>query len=300
MFDPTYTDEWKRALEGEDDALIKHLAETEYPGTTLFQLEYFLMRQNKMLLQPNVEEGIKDRLLHGVGRAMFMRSQIRSFHKWIERQMFDLEALREFYQARAVIPVLGAGVSMAAGGPSWPKLVEELLLTALNPTRQKNIPIPKKGGGWYYLEAEKVRKFNKQQKTVASQALKSIQEGSTDIELLMKAAQMCADLFKEQFFSWVTPLLYMECATPSPIHSVIAELASSPDQKKPGWAAIINYCFDNLMGEAMQQQGRSYSVLTVKDGIGIQTVPVDQSVSTNIIHVHGYVPREIMRIDGSQ
>ena len=36
---------------------------------------------------------------------------------------------------------------MEAGGPSWPKLVEGLLLIALEPERQKEIPVPKRGGG---------------------------------------------------------------------------------------------------------------------------------------------------------
>jgi len=43
-----------------------------------------------------------------------------------------------------------------------------------------------------------------------------------------------------------------------------------------------------------------YSILTVKDGKGELSVTSDSDSYTEIIHVHGFVPREIMRIDGIQ
>jgi len=256
MFDPSYTDDWKRALEGEDDALFKHLHDTEYPGTVLFQLTFYLMRQNVRLLAcTNQNEA--DPLLRGVERALSARRQIRSFYDWIQRREFDLETLKELYRRRAVIPFLGAGTSMEAGGPSWPKLVEGLLLTALEPERQKKIPVPKRGGGWYFLEGDKDKfvHFSVQKEKHARKALEIIQSGTADTDLLMKAAQMCADLFQEQFFSWVTPLLYMDCKVPGSIYFVLAELSSSPGSPKPGWPSIVTYNFDNLMGEMFELQG---------------------------------------------
>jgi len=299
MFDPSYTDDWKRALEGEDDALFKHLVDTEYPGTVLFQLAFYLMRQN-IRLYACTNQGEAEPLLRGISRVRSVRRQIRSFYDWSQRRKFDLETLKEFYHGRAVMPFLGAGTSMEAGGPSWPKLVEGLLLTALEPERQKEIPVPKRGGGWYFLQGKKSLHFSAQKEKHARKALETIQSGGADTELLMNAAQMCADLFQEQFFSWVTPLLYMECKVPGSIYFALAELSSSPGSPRPGWSTIVTYNFDNLMGEMFELQGVPYSVLTVKDGKGKLSVTSDSDSYTEIIHVHGYVPREIMRIDGIQ
>src|SRR5438552_4007909 len=75
-------------------------------------------------------------------RILHVRRQLRSFHDWRERRRFDVEALREFRRGRAVLPVLGAGASMAAGCPGWAALVEQLLRVALEADRQRQVPVP--------------------------------------------------------------------------------------------------------------------------------------------------------------
>jgi hypothetical protein len=297
VFDPTLTEDWIQALEGRDDRRLKRLAETEYPGTTLFQLLHFAMRLDR-LTQGAGPLGEKARAIQ-VPRIASVRAQVRAFYGWPERRRFDLEALRELRRGNAVMPVLGAGASMAAGCPSWASLVEQLLATALDPERQRNVPVPKRGGGWYFINAGRAILFEGDDKQRAQQLLEQVRRAPQDTELLMTAAQLCADLFKEHFFSYVTPLLYLNAPAPGPVHRAVAQFAARPGSGRPGWAAVLTYNFDNLLGEALEQLGRPYSVLTVRNGQGIMSRP-SSAGATEIIHVHGYVPRELMRVDGVQ
>jgi len=70
MFDPTYTDEWKRALEEADDALLKKLTMTEYPGTVLFQIAHFIMRQN-YILHGKIDDKTTKQVTDAIGRALW-------------------------------------------------------------------------------------------------------------------------------------------------------------------------------------------------------------------------------------
>jgi hypothetical protein len=298
VFDPTLTDHWIQALDGGDEAELKRLAETEYPGTTLFHLAFFAMRLWKIMREATPAAAEQLRLLH-VPRIHAVRTQLRSFHDWPERRRFDVEALREFRRGNAVLPVVGAGASMAAGCPGWAALVEQLLQTALDSDRQRRVPVPKKGGGWYVVESRRVFTFGLEDERRARAALDQIRKKAANTELLMIGAQMCADLFKEDFFSYITPLLYLNVPDPGPVHLALARLAAAPGQSSPGWPGIVTYNFDNLLGEALERLGRPHSIVTVRNGDGIMTEHSGQR-STEIIHVHGFVARELMRIDGIQ
>ncbi len=296
MLNPEFSNEWAEALEGGNDALLKHLAESEYPGTTLFQLTHYFMRQNLRMQRMRDPTKLEDSD-RALARALAVRAQVRSFYDWNERKYFDLQALRELRQKSAVVPFLGAGVSIAAGGPSWPRLVEGLLLTGLDSKYQEHVPMPTRGGGWYFMQSSGAILFEGAARACANEQLNHIRDGSTDTDILMEGAQLCHDLFKEHFFSRITPLLYINCDTPGPIHKILAELALNSSAGTPGWGAIVTYNFDNLMGEAMDQLRRPYSIHMAKNNVLMYSAS-NNPVHTNIIHVHGYVPRELMRIEG--
>src|SRR5438067_13911392 len=87
MFDPTLTERWLKALDHADDPELKGLAETEYPGTTLFHLAFFAMR---------LHHGKKRDAPVQLARIANVRAQLRSSYGWAERRRFDIEALREW------------------------------------------------------------------------------------------------------------------------------------------------------------------------------------------------------------
>jgi len=265
---------------------------------TLFHLACFAMRLAKAMREAAPSNARLMGAQH-VGRIRFVRSQLRSFHDWRERRRFDVEALQEFRRSKAVLPVLGAGTSMAAGCPGWGALVEQLLLTAVEPDRQRQVPVPRRSGGWYLVQSRRVFRFDSDGERRARDLVGKIREDPTDTELLVTAAQMCADLFKEHFFSYVTPLLYLNATDPGPIHLGLARLAARRGQSDRGWAGIVTYNFDNLLGEALEQMDRPHSIMTVRNGQGVMTRHPG-GVGTEVIHVHGYAPRELMRIEGIQ
>lgn len=282
---------WWCALHECDDELIKHLVQTESPATVIFQIVRYIMEVHVHLVHEVNWEELKPK----IARAVSMRQQVRSWFSWLELRQIDLQVMRELYMSNALMVVLGAGATVDAGGPDWSNLVRQLLLTALEPERQARVPVPKRGGGWYFLEGEAVDRVDREGEQQARRCFAEIEKGTTDTELLKNAAQLCADLFQERLPQWLTAIIYESAPGPSEIHRAVAELARKPNEPDPGWVEILTYNFDNLMGEALEELRRPHMKWMMRDGRAYHTVP---QADTEIIHLHGYSPRELMDIRG--
>ena len=139
---------------------------------------------------------------------------------------------------------------MGAGAPSWSELVKLLLERTLeprgfksrepvpavdNPTQSPFELLPDGGlrvgtgdGTWRYeYRVREVKRYTAEQEALARNVLGDVQaKGSaTDVETLMKGAQVCYDLCGQELFLLVTGAIYSRASAPSKPHRAIAKLA---------------------------------------------------------------------------
>jgi len=118
---------WRAALFGKDDALLSQLAESEPPGVTHFEIGTYINGLYRMTQMP-FSQGHDVR--PDVERVLPTVRAIRQRLGWRQREL-DIGLMRWIRRASALSVVIGAGVTMAAGGPSWAELVRLLLKVAL-------------------------------------------------------------------------------------------------------------------------------------------------------------------------
>ena len=215
---------------------------------------------------------------------------------WLEQREYDLSVAQWIRRNSAMFAVLGAGVTMASGGPSWAELVVWLLEIAVE--RGNEIRVMEETERGAKARVDRVERLGATEEHQAKQILARIKDGSADNELLMQGAQICADLFKESLFQKVTARLYPgRKAAPSSIHRSVASLAHW--QKVPGlgaaagWAAIISYNFDCLMTDALESERVPYTLRFMRDRkIERHELRGDPSpdLSLPVIHLHGFTP----------
>src|SRR5262245_17826972 len=187
--------EWDSALREENADRLQELIRRETATESLHKLERHI---RQLYIMSELQPGSID-----PGRAARRIDQLSAFLPQLRRQIgaglqqreHDLRTLQWIRRNSALSVVLGAGATIDAGGPSWPELVEELLLIAINKGRQifDNV-----------VQPDRARRLGSGQEREARQILNEIKAGSTDTELLKRGAQLCADLFEESFFQHVT------------------------------------------------------------------------------------------------
>jgi len=203
-----------------------------------------------------------------------------------EQQARELATLRSIRQNGALSIVVGAGATIAAGGPSWPALVEWLLLVAIN-----------KGREIFYnmLRPEQAIRLSAGKETEVRQIRSQIEAGSNDTELLKRGAQLCADLFEETLFQLISVKLYPGARRePSRIHRSIANLAAHRTGVRPGLLSVINYNFDSLVNEALTEERVPYHCQFMANRKIEQFEPADNPPllpTLPVIHLHGFTPR---------
>lgn len=217
---------------------------------------------------------------------------------------------------------------MGAGAPSWAGLVRALLEITLDKGLEFHESVPAAdnppeppitflpdgtvrtgGSGTWRFEQRlaEVRHFTPEQEEEARAVLAVVRENgaSTDVEILMKGAQVCYELCGQHLFRLLTEILYMHAKEPSATHRAIAELAHAqevPDRGPgtfPGWDSIITYNFDSLMSEALAEQGIPHAAWGMK-GERLRGDPDEvarqETWHQAIFHVHGYTPRRFFMI----
>ncbi|HTS51817.1 MAG TPA: SIR2 family protein [Burkholderiales bacterium] len=316
---------WEKALNGGDSALLEHLALNDDPAAALLVLESYINGMYRGSLLPLSMP--KAEIESKVARALPFVDQIRTRLGWRVRD-FDLGLLRLMRQSSALSAVLGAGVSMGAGAPSWPDLVRLMLEETLDKGLALYEPVPaadnpaeppieflpdgtvRMGGtGTWRFEQRvgAVKRYTQEQEQIARGIVTEIKaKGSkTDVETLMRGAQVCYDLCGQELFRLLTGILYARAKEPSKTHRAIAELAHAQEvpgrgaDPLPGWDSIITYNIDALMSEALTEQKIPHAAWAMKgDSLGgdpdelARESPWHQAV----FHLHGYTPRRLFLI----
>jgi hypothetical protein len=312
--------EWVQALEGGNTSLLAQLAANDDPAAALLELETYIngiyRGSQHPLSIPRAE------ILAKVARVSPLVGEIRDRLGWRVRE-FDLALLRFIRRSSALSPVLGAGVSMGAGAPSWAKLVRLLLEETLERGLELRAPVPAAGnpdrppfetlpdgsirmggeGKWSFeFPVSEVKRYTADQESVARDVLREVRakRDATDVETLMLGAQVCYDLCGQELFRLLTGAIYSRAKAPSETHRTIARLAHAqrvPPRGPgwfPGWDAIITYNFDALMSEALAEQKVPHSAWGMRDN-ELCGDPDQLARSSDwhqpIFHLHGYTPR---------
>jgi hypothetical protein len=317
---------WQKALFGGDAKLLDQLSATDEPAAALFELETYINGRYRGTQHPLLSWPI-EQVRSEVSRILPYANDIRARLGWRVRE-FDLGLLRLIRRSSALSPVLGAGASMGAHGPSWSELVRlmleetldkglevyESVPTAHNPAEAPIEFLPdgtvRTGrSGTYRFEQRirEVKRYTPEQERTARDVLAEVKAkgSSTDVETLMKGAQVCYELYGQHLFRLLTELLYSRMKGPSETHRAIAELAHAqevPDRGPglfPGWDAIITYNFDSLMSEALTAEKVPHAAWAMR-GDELVGDP-DQLAQKSrwhqpVFHLHGYTPRRFFHI----
>jgi hypothetical protein len=296
---------WRAALFGKDDALLSQLAESEPPGITHFEIGTYINGLYRMTQMPFSQD---HDVRPDVERVLPTVRATRQRLGWRQREL-DIGLMRWIRRASALSVVIGAGVTMAAGGPSWAELVRLLLKVALEKGHEitQMVPTPDSTPehATYERQVIRVERFKPEAGEEARRVLALIEAWQADTEALMRGAQLCYDLFGQHLFTHITQILYSRALQTSPIHRAIAELAHAqhvPDRGPglfPGWDSIISYNFDDLMGEALTEQQVPHAAWAMRRGEIVgdpDELAKGSDWHQSIFHLHGYTPRRLFLI----
>lgn len=290
---------WKRE---EFQALLS----SEPPGVALFEVETYINGLYRAV-PPFADPGAVS------FKAQWISVQAELFRRnldWRQRDL-DLGLLRWIRRASCLSIVAGAGVTMAAGGPSWEELVRELLTLALERGHEITRMVPEPGNTpgrkSFKPKVVEIRHFDAASAKKAKAALSAIEDGEADTEILMEGAQVCYDLTGQHLFTDITQILYADDRKPGPVHRAIAKLAHPqyvPDRGGwfPGLHAIITYNFDDLLGEALDAEGLARVSLAMRgdeiagDPNELAREQGQDGLYQRIFHLHGYTPRRLFSI----
>jgi hypothetical protein len=277
-------DAWQRALIAADGTLLEMLALDDEPGAALFELATYVnapgLEARFDLVEPVV-------------------ARVRRELGWQQREV-DLGLMRWIRRSACLSVVLGAGATMAAGGPSWSKLVRVLLQSALEEGHQLTEDVVTEQTETSRTVERRtvgVEHFAPEAEEHARRVLAAIERhgASTDVDELQAGAQLCSDLWGQELFMHLTGVLYSSCKAPGPIHRAIAELGR--------WDAVITYNFDDLAGEAFDECELPRAVWAMSAGEmkgDPNALAQESDWHQRIFHLHGYTPRKLFRITDSE
>lgn len=120
-------DEWEAAKYGLDDGLLKRLLEQEPPGVIAYETYSYIVSLIEKTQSRQMEwSDFRTRVL----RELKTAEQLRRELGW-QHGKLDIGLLQYLRRSGRLSAVIGAGVTMDAGGPSWPLLVRGLVKIAL-------------------------------------------------------------------------------------------------------------------------------------------------------------------------
>jgi len=335
-------EEWVNAYQVNDYNRLGKLALRDDPFTALYELEAFI---NGLYAADKMSDFMMDVLTGHKGhsgtsdhrdsiiRIIPIVKEIRERLGWHIRE-FDIALLRLIRRSHDLSLVLGAGVSMGAGAPSWPELVRLLLKHFLSkgykiygskPAADNPTPYPfellpdgklritTEQDGTLHFESyvKEEKQFTPEEEQIARTIVDEIElKGSeADVENLMKGAQLCFDLSHLDLFQVLTKYLYKDVKEPSKTHRAIAELARdrimTPQGERmyPGWEKIISYNFDSLMSIALLELQVPHAAYYMR---GSKFLGDPDELARKgfqhlpIYHLHGYAPSHLFRITDIQ
>lgn len=180
---------------------------------------------------------------------------------------FQIKKIQDAYKKDDVVLFLGAGISVAAGLPTWNGLLSKLLLTIIEKNVNSNL--------------------NELQKNLFAENLKKINDSSP-----LQIARYISSGLSDDFEKEVSKELYK---TLNKIEEV--ELLKSivklciPTRSRIGIKAITNYNFDDIIEKVL-------------DNANIKNKPIYNENSfpnqeeIGVFHVHGFLPQDTEQFEG--
>lgn len=297
-----------------DPQAFADLVERDEPGAACFEIEtqinglYRSLQMSQALAQRFGLALDADRAGEVELKARWLSANAEPFRAALgpAQRELDIGLMQWMRRAACLSVVIGAGVTMDAGGPSWAELVRRLLLRVLERGREQAEMRPQPGNTREHAEfvcvVTAVEHLPAAQDLRARAVLAAIEAGQADTEALMEGAQICYDFLGQHLFADLSDILYQGARAPGPIHRAIAALAppihvADRGGLFPGWDAIITYNFDDLMGEALDEAGLARAAYAMRgdeiagDPNTLAREQGQQALHQGIYHLHGYTPR---------
>jgi len=293
---------WKDAIMAGDGDGIAALIDQAGAIEALKQLSVQIVALHAISTE---HRDMTERVLGWLDPLPAMTDALRAEMSWVDQRSADLAAAAHIRQQGNLSLVLGAGATIAAGGPTWPRLVCNLLEIALHKGHEIYMYDRIETGTARGIKARLVRteRFRAAQEHRAREILDQVRKGRYDNETLMRGAQLCADLFKENLFQQVTVLLYPGGKRePSDVHYALAVLSHKrrvpyQDLDFPGWSVVLNYNFDSLLCDALDRERVDYTITLMRNGEIFRHGREDRTEAGrfDITHLHGFTPRQPCR-----
>lgn len=288
-----------------DEDTLNKLCETAPAAEVLYELVTFI---NSQFFAARQKPWFREMGLEGWGSdcAAKLQPRVEAARKqlgWRQRYV-DLQVLRELRRETKLCLTIGAGVTIDAGGPSWPQLVRLLINIALRQEHEiaRILPDPdgELGDKRYIKEVVPVPPLEARERGELKEILGHIEEkgADSDTKRLMRAAEICYKLFGQQLLKHLTTILYAHSPRPGPIHRAIAEVARNPRRSLkwgvwPAWGSIINYNFDGLLFDAFNEAGVPQLIgLTKADQqlVWYKFPEIECEWWQPVLHLHGFTP----------
>ena len=295
--------EFARLIEGDDIGAAFFEIETQINGLyRAVQRAQALASQLNLPVDPERVDEVKLKARWLVANSEPFREALGP----LQRDL-DLGLMQWIRRASCLSVVIGAGVTMDAGGPSWSELVRRLLVLVTERGRDLWEMRPTAESTPAHTELRRVvtgtEHLAPAAEARAREVLTKIVSGEADTETLMEGAQICYDFLGQYLYTDLTQILYENQRKPGAIHQAIAEIATPLEVKErggwfPGWDSIITYNFDDLMGEALDEIGLARAAYAMR-GDQVAGDPNDlarergpHGLHQPIYHLHGYTPRK--------
>ncbi|MFX1252561.1 MAG: SIR2 family protein [Promethearchaeota archaeon] len=287
-------EEWSQALWQEDNESLNRLVNEEPPGVVFFHLTVFI---EGLYGQMKLTDDLRAKIV----RIQPIFRALRQHLDWRQQRELFIGIMRWIKSDGCLSIVIGAGATIAAGGPSWMELVYELLKLALEKGHEISKLLPTSDETTFVKKHIRTEHFNLEDSKEAENILKMIESHDADIEALMRGAELCEKLFGVHIIQHINNIIYLRASKPSQIHEAIAKLAQpvvrAGKWRVPGWASIISYNFDNLMGDALKKEKIPHVAWAIDNEGKTRGHPDElakklgpDSLYQSIYHVHGYTP----------
>ncbi|MBE0523395.1 MAG: SIR2 family protein [Methanosarcinales archaeon] len=191
--------------------------------------------------------------------------------EWKNIRDRHVEQLKKAYTNNDLILFLGAGVSSKAGMPDWNSLISKLMVTMIKRQFSKSLDVTKEE---MQLIADEFPKLHGQSP-------------------LLEARYIRAG-FGKSFGQEISKILYegigKEGLGTSILINAIARLCV-PKRSGPGIRAVVNYNFDDLIENHLEEVNVEYHPI-------FRDIDIATQNELGIYHVHGFLPRNIKTYEG--
>ena len=194
------------------------------------------------------------------------RSQQIDPLEWKMVRERHIEQLKKAYSDDDLVLFLGAGVSLTANMPDWNSLISKLMVTLIGKKFPDNINV------------------NNNDKKIIANGLQRLHNQSP----LLEARYIRAG-FGKSFTKELSKFLYDDLGKDGRGTSILLKAIARlciPKRSGPGIRAIVNYNFDDLMENHLEDMSVRYHPI-------FRDVDIATQDELGVYHVHGFLPRNI-------